>query len=138
MTLSCLLLLAALAPADASAPVDGPPPPDAVRVEDAGAIQGLWEIVGCVFGGTDYTDLYRGGRWSFTGYTGRRIDSIRGPVEEMFLVLPDNYSDPIRMDLVDRPGNVRRGPISREGDSLRWVWIRPDGVVTVWTLKKVK
>jgi hypothetical protein len=138
MQAAALVLAMTLAPSDASAPVDGPPPPDAVRVEDAGAVQGLWDIVGCVFGGGDCTDLYQGDRWSFTGYTGRRIDSIRGPVEEKFIVRPDNYSDPIRADLVDRPGNVRRGPICRQGDSLRWVWIRPDGVVTIWTLKKAK
>jgi uncharacterized protein (TIGR03067 family) len=143
-----LLLTLALTPADASAPPDGPPPPAAVRVSDAGELQGTWEVVGCVNGAISLTAKYRGGKWVFTGPTAVRFDGNGGRVVGVS-VRVDPTSEPLQIDAASEDGFLSVGVYRRAGDELLWaVDVSGDGRrpsstepasgVWVWTLRRVK
>ena len=146
MPLHSLLLVASLLPADASAPVDGPPPPSSVTVEDATALQGTWEVVGC-FGGTlDWTESFKGNRWVFSGGSCRLVGRSEA------LVKPRTFrvnaaARPAMIDSVDSEGFPSPGIYRRTGDEILWAdggmvsglpssFEQANGVI-LWTLHRV-
>jgi hypothetical protein len=121
-----LLLALTLAPADASTPPDGPPRQDAVRVEDAGELQGEWEIVSFIQNGDDRTTNFKGDRWVIAG-TSLRLANSAGRVYHTTDVRRDNYSSPTEVGY--------RAVYRRAGDYLLWE-LEPG--VALWTLRRVK
>jgi uncharacterized protein (TIGR03067 family) len=142
-----LMLAVTLAPADASAPPDGPPPPSAVMVSDAGELQGEWEIVSCVVGKSDESELFKGDRWRFAGTSAVRIDATQGQEYRADLRV-NPAADTPAIDLTTSRGEVCFGIYRRTGDELIWVMDRGSGrrlssfepapSVEVWTLRRVK
>jgi uncharacterized protein (TIGR03067 family) len=141
MLTASLLLAAALAPADAPTP-----PPDAA-VSDASDLRGEWEVVGCVVGERDESELFKGDSWRFTGPSAVRIDATQGS-EYQADVRINPAADTPAIDLTTSRGEVRRGIYRRAGDELIWVMDRGSGRrpssfdpapgVEVWTLRCVK
>jgi uncharacterized protein (TIGR03067 family) len=113
-----LLLALTLAPADAPTPPDGPPPPAAVRVEDAGELQGEWEIVAVIRDGDDLTLLFEGRPFVF--YYGRAGTGREAWTE--FPLAVDPAADPPAIDLkpwgLRRVRGVERGIYRRSGATL--------------------
>jgi uncharacterized protein (TIGR03067 family) len=147
MPLPSLLLLAALAPADASAPVEGPPAPSAVMVEDAGEVQGTWEIVSVFLGTDDHSSGYRGDRFVFVGTTFQAIKAGGNAfISVTFRVDAARY--PPAIDIMAEEGQARLAIYRRTDDKLLWAWAvkggpRPSSFdpapgVMVWTLRRVK
>ena len=146
MQATALVLVMTLAPADASPPVDGPPPPSAVTVNDAGELQGQWEVVGCVEGRKDQSHRYKGGRWRFTGMS-LVIDAKVG-IKGSHDIQVDPYCDPPAVDQVMLHGLPLAGIYRRFGDELIWAEERttrerpasfePVEGFVVWTLRRVK
>jgi uncharacterized protein (TIGR03067 family) len=142
MSLPSLLLLAALLPADATVPVDAPPPPAAVCVEDAGELQGEWEVVACVISEADCSRILKDERWAFRGTSACSRGGNRG-----YEVRADPSAGPATLDAISASGCVRRGVYRRTGDELLWALgmaagnrpssFEPARGVTVWTLRRV-
>jgi uncharacterized protein (TIGR03067 family) len=136
-----LLLAAALAPAD------GPTPPPDAAVSDAGELRGEWEVVGCVVGESDESELFKGHSGRFAGTSALRIDATQG-TEYRADVRVHPAADTPAIDLTTSRGEVRRGIYRRAGDELIWVMARGGGPrpssfdpapgVVVWTLRRVK
>jgi len=149
MQAAALILVMALAPADASAPVDGPPAPSAVAAVDICELQGAWDVVACTVGGRDQLPLFWGHRWVFTGSAVRSLDATGRQAIPSDAFWADPTCSPARLDL-PASGDIRlrRGIYRRVGDQLLWAWTCSDdgpptsfdpapGVV-VWTLRRVK
>jgi uncharacterized protein (TIGR03067 family) len=144
MTPTLLLLTLTLAPGDAPTPPDGPPSPAAVRVEDAGELQGTWEVVDCVLKGYD-TTAFKGRRWVFCGVSGRPDWGRRGFMPLTLRV--DTARSPSWLDEAKDYGPGIPGIYRRCGDELWWALGTEDGRpssfepatgVLVWTLRRVK
>ncbi len=142
-----LLLALTLVPADVSTPPDGPPPPAAVRVEDAGELQGTWEVVGCFFGTIDALDDFKGDRWVFAG-TSARLFKSTGFVSHPSKIRVDATRNPYEIDETNQDGFFGPGIYRRTGDELLWAEEAADRSrprsfahapgVAVWTLRHVK
>src|SRR5262245_20535652 len=115
---SALLLLAALAPAEASASLDGPPA--VADVSDASDLPGEWDIDSCFVGECDESELFKGDRWRFTGTAAVRIDATQGSEYRADLRI-NPAADMPAIDLTTSCGEVCRGIYRRTGDELIWV-----------------
>ena len=144
-----LLLTLALAPADAPAPPDGPPPPDAVRVEDAGELQGTWEIVKLTTGKTNRTAEYKAFLWEFDGASARLVSRSGSVCRRLIVRVDATRCTSEAVDLNAEDGHNQRGVYRRTGDVLLWAvdatgeGRRPTGFdpspeVRLWTLRRVK
>jgi uncharacterized protein (TIGR03067 family) len=147
MTATLLLLALTAAPADASASADGPPAAAEVRVEDAGELQGEWEVVGCVINRHNHTAACTGDRLVFAGTTAWIV----------YAGDPDRQRNSLRINAASEPAEIdwsaecslpRHGIYRRTGDKLiladegsggrRPLSFEPAPGVAVWTLRRVK
>jgi uncharacterized protein (TIGR03067 family) len=144
MTFPSLILLVALAPADAPTPPDAPPPPSAVEVDDTSDLQGEWEAVAVWLNGKGETAYLRGERWVFDGdslaiYSGNRRVCLG-------LFTADPSRSPHEVDCLEE--FLHRRIYLRQGD---WLFLaehalilgpRPtnfaDSNVEVWQFRRVK
>ena len=142
-----VLLLLTLALADDPGSPDGPPPPAAVRVEDAGELQGEWEVVSLFIEKLDYSKASKGDRWVFAGTSVRLIHS-NGHVFGPHAIRVNAACDPSEFEYSDQ-GNRIRGIYRRSGDELllaedrygdgpRPSSFEPANRVVLWTLRRVK
>jgi uncharacterized protein (TIGR03067 family) len=118
-----------------------------VRVEDAGELQGEWEVISCRVGRTDYTAFFEGDRWVFSGPSAGLIDvnGVRYVGSTSFRV--DLSFNPPHIDAAHEDGSRGRGVYRRTGDVLEWVEdadggrppsFDPAAGVYLWTLRRVK
>jgi hypothetical protein len=132
MQAAALVLVIALAPADASPPVDGPPSPSAVQVSDAGELQGEWAAVSVVIDGIDYSRHFRGYREVYVGWTLREFDGGRLSASHTFRV--DNYSTPPFILLLASGQEIGRRAYRCSADEL--LRTNPGVVLTFRRVKK--
>ena len=135
---ACLLLAAALAPADAPTP-----PPDAA-VSDAGELQGEWEVVSARGWQVNLTHNFKGELWVFAGpsaacTTPLQLLARSGPAGRIAV-----ESNPAA-----EPPTINDGVYRRTGDELLWAQstevygrrptsLDPAPGVMVWTLRRVR
>jgi uncharacterized protein (TIGR03067 family) len=149
MPAAALVMVMALLPADASAPVDGPPLPSAVKVEDAGELQGEWEVLSVFVGKRDESGAVKRDRWRFVGVSAVVVGATQGPRGQSNLhVNPATDPPMIEREMLD--GRIFLGIYRRTSDELLWAdgglkgneprpsSFEPAPGVFVWTLRRVK
>jgi uncharacterized protein (TIGR03067 family) len=158
MPAAALVLVMTLAPADASPPPDELPSVTPATVEDAGELQGTWEVVSRNIDGIDNSPGVKGDRWVFAG-PGFWLDANGIKQSVGTLVRADLAPRPSQFELVASDGSSRKGIYRRVGDELLVAWVSPPrwtpvGIllslesrpssfeptpgVTVWTFTRVK